>query len=246
MKLSGIDGMLDAVKLNRRWAVPLAGLFVVAVGVAGVSAASPAPTGENPAQIFVYKLAAILHISSSQATTDLKQAELQTIDQMLKDGKITQAQADAMKQRIQNGQGLGLGVPFAQRRGPGIDFGVIRNLMTAETDAVAKVLKLSTSALMADLKSGKKLSDLESAAGVTDANLRSAVQDAAKKVLDAAVKSKTITQAQEDSFLQRLKSSQGPLPFGAPFGRGFGRGFGTHRPPSGAPPAPGASPASSL
>src|ERR1700693_4422564 len=97
------------MKLNRWIMLPAAGLAAVIVGVAAVEAApSPSPTtSKNYAQVFVDKLAGILHLTPTQTTDALKQAQLQTVDQMLKDGQITQQQADAMKARINAGQGLG-------------------------------------------------------------------------------------------------------------------------------------------
>src|SRR3989442_8037022 len=96
----------------KRWIVLLAaGLAAVIIGVAAVEAApspSASPTGsKNYAQVFVDKLAGILHLTPAQTQDALKQAQLQTVDQMLADGKITKAQADAMKARINAGQGLG-------------------------------------------------------------------------------------------------------------------------------------------
>src|SRR2546425_6876690 len=99
------------MKLNRRLVLPAAGLVAVIIGVAAVEAApSPSPSAngsKNYAQVFVDKLAGILHLTPAQTQDALKQAQLQTVDQMLADGKITKAQADAMKARINAGQGLG-------------------------------------------------------------------------------------------------------------------------------------------
>ncbi len=54
------------------------GLAALGFGVVGVQAAtSPSSNGKNYAQVFVDKLAGILHLSSSQTQNDLKQAELQ-------------------------------------------------------------------------------------------------------------------------------------------------------------------------
>ena len=90
-------------------AAPLAVVAALVIGVVALAASpSPSPSpSENSGQIFVQKLAGILHLSQSQTSSDLKQAELQTIDQMVKDGQLTQAQADKIKQRIQSGQGPG-------------------------------------------------------------------------------------------------------------------------------------------
>jgi len=174
-----------------------------------VNAATPSPgTGSNYAQVFVNKLAAILHLSPTQTQNDLKQAELQTIDQMAQDGKITQAQADALKSRLNSGQGFEFGFPF--RHGGG--FGnrtLFRDLRAAELDAVAAALHLTPADLQGQLRSGKTLSDLEQSTGVTDSAVRTAEHSAAKGVLDVAVKAGTISQAQADAILSRIDQGGG-------------------------------------
>lgn len=203
------------MKFNRWMVVPLVGVAAVVIGVAAASAASPSTgTGSNYAQVFVNKLAAILHLSPTQTQSDLKQAELQTIDQMVKDGKITQAQADALKNRINAGQGFEFGFPF-RHGGRFGDRALAESLHTAELNAVAGALHMTTSDLQTQLRSGKTLSDLEQAKGVSDGAVRSAEHNAAKTVLDGAVKAGTITQGQEDAILSRIDQ-------GSPW-----RGFGT-------------------
>ena len=217
-------------------AVPIAFLGAMVLGAAAVWAApgpSPAPA-DGVAGIFVSKLAGILHLSTGQTTDDLKQAELQTIDQMLADGKITQAQANAMKQSVESGGGLGF---FGPHFGPGRDFGggaLMMTLRNAEFGAVASALHLSVSDLQSQLRSGKTLSELEQSKGVSDSALQADVKAAAKKVLDAAVKAGQITQAQENGLLMRPFFGRFGFGFGPPRG-GFGR-FGP-APGSGLPPA---------
>src|SRR5438445_1131937 len=142
------------MKLNRWYALPAAVLAAVIIGVIAVEAA-PSPsasptTSKNYAQVFVDKLAAILHLTPSATKDALKQAELQTVDQMLADGQITKSQADALKAKINAGQGLGPIGGFGLKR-PGV-FGnrtVMRDLTAAELNAVASALHMST----ADLQS---------------------------------------------------------------------------------------------
>src|SRR2546430_15132121 len=202
-------------------AAPLAAVAALAIGAVALAATpSPSPSGGGPGQIFVQKLAGILHLSQSQTENDLKQAELQTIDQMVKDGQLTQAQADKIKQRIQSGQAPGpfFGFPRGARFA---NMALLNSARTAELNAVAGALGMSTSDLQAQLRSGKTLADLEQSKGVSDTAVRAAAHDAAKKGLDPAVKNGTITQAQEDAMLQRITS--GPEPFGPGPHAGFGR-----------------------
>jgi polyhydroxyalkanoate synthesis regulator phasin len=201
------------MKLNRLIVLPVAALAAVIIGVAAVEAA-PSPsasptTSKNYAQTFIDKLAGILHLTPTQTTDALKQAQLQTVDQMLKDGQITQQQADAMKARINAGQGLGFG--FGGRHGGGFggfkaNGALMRSLATAELNAAASALHMSTADLQSALKSGKSLTAIETQQKVSDSAVKTAMKNAAKGVLDNAVKAGTITQAQADSILSRLGS----------------------------------------
>ena len=201
------------MRLNRWTVLPAAGLAAVVIGVAAVEAApSPSPsaaTSKNYAQVFVDKLAGILHLTPTQTQDALKQAQLQTVDQMQKDGKISQQQADALKAKINAGQGLGPVGGFGLRRG---GFGlkangtVMTDLKTAELNAVASALHMSTADLQSALRSGKSLSDLETQQKVSDSAVKTAMKNAAKGVLDKAVKAGTITQAQADAILSRVGS----------------------------------------
>lgn len=200
------------MKLNRWIALPVAGLAAAVIGVAAVEAApspSPSPSGsKNYAQVFVDKLAGILHLTPTQTQDALKQAELQTVDQMLKDGRITQQEADALKARINAGQGLGPIDGFGFRHGGFSSAGrtLMRDLMTAEFNAVASGLHLSTAELQSALRSGKSLSDLEAQQNVSDGAVKAAMKSAARGVLDKAVEAGTITQAQEDAILSQIGS----------------------------------------
>jgi polyhydroxyalkanoate synthesis regulator phasin len=199
------------MKLNRWIVLPAAGLAALIIGVAAVEAA-PSPsasptTSKNYAQTFVDKLAGILHLTPAATQDALKQAQLQTVDQMLKDGQITQQQADAMKARINAGQGLGAVGGFG-RHGGGFkgNGALMQSLTTAELNAAASALHMSTADLQSALRSGKSLSALETQQKVSDSAVKTAMKNAAKGVLDNAVKAGTITQAQADSILSRLGS----------------------------------------
>ncbi|MEA2636229.1 MAG: hypothetical protein QOH92_2996 [Chloroflexota bacterium] len=196
------------MRLNRWIVLPAAGLAAVIIGVAAVEAApSPSPSAsasKNYAQVFVDKLAGILHLTPAATRDALKQAQLQTVDQMVKDGKITQQQADAMKARINAGQGLGFGFGAGRRGGFKADMTLMQNLRTAELNAAASALHMSTADLQSALKSGKSLTDLETQQKVSDSAVKAAMKNAAKGVLDNAVKAGTITQAQADSILSHV------------------------------------------
>ena len=206
------------MKIKPWIALPIAGFAATVIGIAAVEAApSASATGAtNYAQVFVDKLAGILHLTRSQAQDALKQAQLQTVDQMLKDGRITQVQADTMKARINSGNGLDALTHMGHGPRPlGADRALLREIRTAELNAAAGVLHTTADDLKAQLESGKTLADVERANNVTDAAVRASMKAAAKAVLDKAVKAGTITQDQENSILSRA-------------GRGFGHHPGHH------------------
>ena len=235
------------MKLNRWTVLPVAGVAALLIGVAAVEAApSPSPSAsgsKNYAQVFLDKLAGILHLTPAQTQDALKQAQLQTVDQMVKDGQITQAQANALKARINAGQGLGPIGGLGLRRGGAFKAQgtVLRDLTTAELNAAASALHLSTADFQSALRSGKSLSDLETQQKVSDGAVKAAMKSAAKGVLDKAVKAGTITQAQADSIHSRVGS-------GLNFGFGHKPGLpktprGQSSPAPSTSPTPGTSPA---
>jgi hypothetical protein len=230
------------MKLNRWIVLPAAGLAAVIIGVAAVEAApSASPTAsKNYAQVFVDKLAGILHLTPAQTQDALKTAQLQTVDQMLADGKINKQQADALKARINAGQGLGAIGGFGRQGGFKADRTLMKDLTTAELNAAASALHMSTADFQSALRSGKSLSDLETQQKVSDSAVKAAMKSAAKGVLDKAVKAGTITQAQADSVLSKVGS--GLSRFGHKPARPQTPG-GPSSPAPSTTPTPGASPA---
>jgi polyhydroxyalkanoate synthesis regulator phasin len=186
-------------------------VLALGAGLMAVQAAPAATTSTDYRQVFIDKLAGILHKSSKETADGIKQASEQTVDQMVKDGKITQAQADRMKQRIASGKGFEFGGERGGRHG---DSALMQELGTAKTNALAKLFGLSAADLQAQLRAGKSIKDLQQAKGISDAALKAALHDATKPVLDKAVKDGKLTQAQADQLQQKIDSGSGGRPFG--------------------------------
>jgi AraC-like DNA-binding protein len=181
-------------------AVPLA----AAAFAGGAYAAS---NSTNPRQQFLNDVAGRLHVSPAQLQDALKGAFTDQIAAAVKAGKISQAQADKIKQRIAQGKfplGFGrhpLGGPRhlffggRGRMGPG---GKIR--------VVSKYLNLTPQQIFSQLRSGKSLAQIATEHGKTAAGLKTQLTNAAKSRLDKAVSAKMITSAQEQLILGRLSS----------------------------------------
>ena len=169
-------------------------LAVVGGGAAAVAASGSGSRGSD----FLDSVAKHLGVTPQKLEDATKAAAIDQVNADLAAGRITQAQADELKKRIEAGDGV-LGGPG----GPGFaGKGVIAN----EVAAAAKYLGLDESALRTKLENGQSLADVAKAQSKDLDGLKSAILDAAKGDLDKAVADKTLTQSQADDILNELKS----------------------------------------
>jgi hypothetical protein len=154
-------------------------------------------------------------------------AGTRTADTAVQQGTLTQAQADALKARIQAGD---LGALLSGRGGPG-GRGEIGGVKQAMLDAAAKALNVTSTELQTQLRSGQTLAQLAQAHGTTEQAVVNAALAAAKTQLDQNVASGALTQAQADTIYAQLQQ-QGSNLFRS---RGPGHG-GRNR--SGSPTSP--------
>jgi hypothetical protein len=224
-----------------RKGVAIASAAALAAGVGGVAIAATGGTVPFTSSSFLDDLAGRLGVSTQKLKDASKAAALDQVDAALKAGTITQAQADALKTRINAGDG----VPFLGGRGFG--FGVhggIHGLgFGVRLDAAATYLGLTDDALRQKLEAGQTLAQIAQATdGKSVAGLKQALLDAATKQLDQAVSDKRITADQEKSILADLSSRVDELVNGTlPARPGPGWFRGDEHPPapgfSGGPPA---------
>lgn len=209
----------------------MAGVLVfvlLAAGVGGTIVLAQGPTATPPSvgktwmdlyrQTLAQKLGTTLE-KLQQAETDARQ---EAITQAVKQGLLTQAQADAMLKRMQNV------LPGT----PGQRFDARTIIANAELDAAAKTLGMTTADLTTALKS-KTLLTLAQEKNVDVTKLRTAIADAEKAALDQAVKDGKVTQAQADALkanikpenidLNRRSLTLPPGRFNVPNGRAPGR-----------------------
>ena len=186
-----------------------------------------------------------LGVSPQKLQDATKAAAIDQVNADLAAGRITQAQADALKTRIEAGNGVLEGPGFGRgpdfgpggpggpvgRAGPvGPGFGA-KPFLGDELAAAAKYLGLSESDLRTKLQGGQSLADVAKAQSKDLAGLEQAIVDTAKAQLDKAVAAKDLTQAQADDILAKLKSriadvANATLRFRGPGGPGGPPGFG--------------------
>jgi hypothetical protein len=228
----------------KRIAIIAAASAVVAAGAGAAVGATTGDEAKKTEQAILDDAAKRLDTTAEKLRAALAAAQDAQIDQAVKAGKLTQAQADELKRRRQeSGRVLGFGGPGHHGlRGPGGPGGPggpdgpggpggpgFR--MRGEHDAgyfgeVAKALGITERQLATRLAGGKTLAEIAKAEGKSTGTVKAAVLAAVKKRLDTAVTDKRITQAQADEMLEHVEGHVGELVNGEfPGRRGFrGRG----------------------
>lgn len=169
--------------LNKKLVIGASGLLLL-VGAGGAVAATQS-SGSSPRQAYVDDVAKRLNVSPSALSNAMKAAAIDRINAAVAADRLTQAEANTLKQRIQNGEGAG----FLWHR---------HRALRAGLHVAAQYLGISPQTLRSGLRSGKSLAEIAgSTPGKSVAGLKSAILAAAKTRLDAAVKNGRITGQQE-------------------------------------------------
>ncbi len=227
--------------LKRRLTIGIAALAATAFA-GGAYAATQDST--NPRQAFLNDVAQRLHVTPAQLSAALNGAWMDQLQAAVKAGKLTQAQADALKQRLAQGHVPPFGLGFYGAR----KFFLFGGRPHAQLTAAATYLGLSDTQLRDDLASGKSLAQIAAAQHKPVSGLKSAMTAAFKTKLDKLVSANVITSAQEQRILSRFQSRLDTIINAAGLFHGFrGEWHGMPHPmwppgpPSGAalvPPAP--------
>ena len=165
--------------------------------------------GEKAEQAILDDAAKRLNVTPEKLRDALAAAQDAQLDQAVKDGTLTQKQADAIKaRRKQSGRVLGGpfgGPPGLRFQGPG--FGPHRRVHGVIFPDLAKALGITRAQLFEQLRDGKSIADIAKARGKTFDDVRAAVKADAKRRADEAVENGDLTQAQADDLLAHLDSS---------------------------------------
>jgi hypothetical protein len=176
--------------------------IVAALLVAGTAFAQTPPSTDQQGntsyhEFFLDRLASLLGVSRDSLDGALKQARDDTADQAVQDGRIPQEQADRLKAR----EGFRFGPGFiGPKRDNAPRPAVVAGVQTL--DVVAQALGMTGQELMAELRSGKTLSELIS--GKEDA-IRDALVAAAEARFAQAVAAGRMSQEQADRMLERMR-----------------------------------------
>lgn len=206
----------------------VASALVIALLLAGASVAlaqGPTPTPpkggkSNWAQLYWDALAKRLGTTVDKLQQAMKDARKDAINEAVKKGLLTQAQADKL---LQN----------ADKRAPGAlrdrlsKFNPARGFLGQDAlEAAAKALNMSPADLTAALRGGKTLADLAKEKNVDPAKIQAAIADAEKAAIDRAVKNGLITKERGEELKAKIDPSKIDLSrkhFGASGFSGRGR-----------------------
>jgi hypothetical protein len=186
------------LRVDRKVAVAGAGLALAAGGGGAYAATRDSgPTPQEQRQAIINDVAKRLGVQPGALTDAVKGALKDQVDAAVAAGRLTQAQADAIKSRIDSGQGPGFFGFNHVGRGAGFH---------GELDAAASYLGLTDEQIDSERQAGKSLAQIATAHGKSVDGLVQALVDAETKELDQAVKDGRLTSAQEQQIVSGLKA----------------------------------------
>jgi hypothetical protein len=193
------------------------------VGAGGAVAASKnSPTRGDG---FLARVAGHLGISTQKLEDATKAAAIDQVNADLEAGRITKAQADELKARIEKGEGSLL-FSGSRQFGPHRfgDFGHVPFGAHGHLSVAADYLGLTVPQLLQKLANGQSLADVAKAQHKSVDGLKKAIVNGAKDDLDQAVKSGFLTEARAKEALSALQSRiddivNGSFPGPGPRGR---------------------------
>jgi hypothetical protein len=191
--------------------VVLVAVVGVAAGGGAAIAATKVMSPDQERRAFLNDAAKELGVEPSELSTALKNASKKRVDAAVADGRLSRAQGDRLKERIDRGdvplflgpglgRGFGAGPPlrFRHRGHPGP--------FHSGLNAAATYLGLSPAKLREALADGKTLAQVAKQQGKSVDGLVEAMLADHEKRLDAAVKAGRLTKAERDKVVADLKA----------------------------------------
>jgi AraC-like DNA-binding protein len=182
---------------------------VAVVGAGGAIAADRLSSPKEDSQAVLDDAAQQLGVQPDELSAALKQALSNRVDEAVEDGRLTKAEGDALKARINAGEFPLFGVP----RGPGFgfkDFGLGPHGFRGPghlLSTAADYLGLTQAQLRTQLDSGKTLAQIAKDRGKSVDGLVDKLLAAKKARLDEAVEDGRLTRAQADEIEAEMRKA---------------------------------------
>ncbi len=190
-------------------------VLVLAAGAVG-GAVTSAQEGDGPISGFLAKVAEKLGVSQDELQNAIDEASIETIDEAVANGQLTEEQAARLKERAADG---GFMFPLG-----GMHFG--REAAGVLPEAAAETLGITEDQLMEELRGGQSLAEIAEAQGMSVDDLEAGLLAQVKAQLDSKVADGTLTQVQADEMFERIEGTIGDIANA----EGCLGGFGGHGP----------------
>jgi hypothetical protein len=197
-------------RLKRR--IVVVALVLGVVGLGGTALASSSSSGNS----FFDDVAHHLGITPAKLQSAVSQAQADQLNQLVKQGRLTRAQANAIEKRMKQHGGSQFGLPFGGPgdggfghhgfRGHGGPAPFFFGSPMGSLQTAARYLGLSQIALAKDLRAGKTPGAIAKAQGKTASGLEQALLAASKVQLGKAVSAGRLTKSQEAMFLKGISA----------------------------------------
>jgi AraC-like DNA-binding protein len=193
----------DVVSGSLKRRIVIAAVVLGVVGLGGTALATSSSGGNS----FMDDVAHRLGVSPAKLQNAIKGAQADQLNKLVKQGRLTRAQANAIEKRLKQRNGAPFAGPFGGfrhhgfRGGPRPFFGFGR---MGPLETAASYLGITQDALGKDLRAGKALAAIAKANGKSVAGLETAMLAPAKTHLDSAVKAGRLTKIQARRFLKML------------------------------------------
>jgi hypothetical protein len=182
----------------------LGGVVLALAGGGGAAVAATTQGGKDTREAFLDSVAKHLNVTPQALRDAAKAAALEQVDAALAAGRITKAQADEMKARIEAGDVPFLGGGRGGPHGPGDRVRGLRG-PDGKLAAAARYLGLTADQLATRLRDGQTLAQVAKARSKSVDGLEQAIVADVKAKLDQAVTDKRLTDAERTEMLTRLK-----------------------------------------
>jgi hypothetical protein len=200
--------------MRRFWKIAGVALLVAILGVGttvGIVLAQGSKDGTTSAWDFRAKLreaiAEALGITVEKYDTTIQEAQQKVLDEAVKEGLLTQEQADRMAERMGDGWGDGMMGPGGPGRGfMGPHMGRMGGAETSLVAVAVDKLGMTQQDLMTELRNGKTIADVAKEKNVDVQTILDAYATQLKAKLDQAVADGKITQAAADQTLEQAKT----------------------------------------
>ena len=209
--------------------IAVGAVAVLAISVAGGAvAATKLSSPEEESKAVVNDAASRLGVTPERLTNALKEAMKARVDAAVQAGRLTEAQADQIKERIDQSEVPMLGGPGGKgghHRGGFHHHGL---------ETAAGYLGMSEAALETAVEGGKTLAQVAKDRGKSVEGLVNALVADKKQRIDQAVEDGDLTKAEANRIVAEMRSRVTDMVNGKrPERRHFDKGFGFRAPPPG-------------